>query len=341
MSQLKAEVLNYLQNDRTHAGAKELYLRHVSGGAFRSRVVSAPESELMRDMIRDELIRLAGINEQIAMRLWRQRIVQSEEASDSGTGAENSGGGAQGSSAPAKPNKGAKSSAAGKGKKGAKAAQADVTSTAKKSGGKNKPAQESSEKLPDEKTATLPAGGENSGAGATTPAEDTGKALPVTVQQAIKLREEFPFLAAADCPQELRKLVGAMLDAYDQYRHAHAQLFEAATPEELGALTASVAEGYLENRQIWEELNHYKQNGTVLGKHPSLVRLSLRERTKRMTVVELAKRKETIIKSISRRRGQIEKEAASKPHLVEGWKQALELDEFELELITQTLASKG
>lgn len=370
MSNLKAEVLQYLQNDRTYAGAKAIYLRHVQQGAFRSRLVSALESELMRDMIRDELVRLAGINEVVADRMWKQRIVQQVEVpaaeEDKSTTSTNQ--------VEETPESIVLEISKLKTKKDLLAAiallkpdfvnedfknrelsfillrlrleQFIAKKTAQAPENSTEAADEQGEAQADspaegaEKT-TLPAGGENSGAGGTTPAMMTGKVLPDDVQKAIRLREEFPFLAAADCPQELRGLVGAMLDAYDQYRHAHAQLFEAKTPEELDALTASVAEGYLENRQIWEELNYYKQNGTVLGKHPSLVKISLRERINRMTVVELAKRKETIIKSIFRRKKQLEHEAEAKPHLVDGWKQALELDEYELDQVNAKLSEKG
>lgn len=59
-----------------------------------------------------------------------------------------------------------------------------------------------------------------------------------------------------------------MLTAYDAYKLAHQSLFSASTIEQILDLSRDTVENYLENRRIWDELNYFKENGTILGQHP-------------------------------------------------------------------------
>ena len=59
-----------------------------------------------------------------------------------------------------------------------------------------------------------------------------------------------------------------MLTAHDAYKDAHACLFNATTLEQIHQASRDTVENYLENRRIWDELNHYKACSTLLGKHP-------------------------------------------------------------------------
>lgn len=49
---------------------------------------------------------------------------------------------------------------------------------------------------------------------------------------------------------------------------AHDRLFSAKTPADLFEASRDTVEKYLENRQIIDELNFYKENRQILGKHP-------------------------------------------------------------------------
>jgi len=91
--------------------------------------------------------------------------------------------------------------------------------------------------------------------------------IPDQVRKAIRLRDEYPFLASPDCPNELKILVHDMITAYGSYVDGHKRLFEATTGEELQEIAAGVVENYIENHEIWDELNHYKTAGELLGKH--------------------------------------------------------------------------
>jgi hypothetical protein len=59
-----------------------------------------------------------------------------------------------------------------------------------------------------------------------------------------------------------------MLTAYDAYKLAHESLFTSKTFEQIHQASRDTVENYLENRSIWLELNYYKENGSILGKHP-------------------------------------------------------------------------
>ncbi len=85
----------------------------------------------------------------------------------------------------------------------------------------------------------------------------------------IIIRKEFPFLGKQDCPEELKILVSDMITAHANYMAGHKKLYEVANKDNGTCFkTASeVVENYIENRNIWEELEHYKKNGEVLGNH--------------------------------------------------------------------------
>ena len=85
--------------------------------------------------------------------------------------------------------------------------------------------------------------------------------LPAKVKEAVKLRDEFPFLKEKDCPVELKSLVTDMVSAYDNYKAAHEKMFTAENDEELNAAAQDVVLNVLENASIWDELNHYKTTG--------------------------------------------------------------------------------
>lgn len=91
---------------------------------------------------------------------------------------------------------------------------------------------------------------------------------PEPVRKMIRFREKYPFLNAPDCPDVLKILVADMFTAYGEYKAAHARL---QTLGDADAATAAadcekVVTEYLKNREIWDELEYYRENGTILGK---------------------------------------------------------------------------
>jgi hypothetical protein len=68
-------------------------------------------------------------------------------------------------------------------------------------------------------------------------------------------------------------------------------LFTASTPDEIHESSKNTVESFLENRLIWDEFNHYKVHGTILGKHPIFNWMKRVEEIHRMKVGDLVKLK--------------------------------------------------
>ena len=82
-----------------------------------------------------------------------------------------------------------------------------------------------------------------------------------------------------------------MLTAYDQYKQGHALLFSAKTHPEIYQASKDTVENYLENRLIWNELNHYKEKGSILGKHPIFAWLRRLDEIRGMKIGDLVNMK--------------------------------------------------
>lgn len=94
------------------------------------------------------------------------------------------------------------------------------------------------------------------------------KEAPEDVQRYITFRERYPFLDSPDCPDSLKILVHDMLTSHNTYRQSHAELCKLDDGDISGAapLCEDIVESYIINKDIWEELNYYRDNGTLLGK---------------------------------------------------------------------------
>ena len=91
---------------------------------------------------------------------------------------------------------------------------------------------------------------------------------PEPVRKMIRFREKYPFLTSPDCPDVLKVLVADMFTSYDNYKSAHARLQVLADDEAAAAVAdcEKVGTEYLKNREIWDELEYYRENGAILGK---------------------------------------------------------------------------
>ena len=92
-------------------------------------------------------------------------------------------------------------------------------------------------------------------------------------QKKIRFREKYPFLSASDCPDVLKVLVADMFTAYGKARESFASLqtfSEDKADNDSRMLCADVVEKYLENRMIFDELEHYKTHKTLLCVHPKV-----------------------------------------------------------------------
>lgn len=152
--------------------------------------------------------------------------------------------------------------------------------------------------------------------------------VPVEVKRGFKLREEFPFLKQKGTPGILKELVADMLTTYDTYVEGHKQLVEAMDEEMIAKLSKDVVENYLENRQIWDELNHYKQNGELLGKHPLFEWITRRDEIRAMNASDLSKHQSNLKSNISKTK----KNISDEPEHTQTEKRKKRLEQFEMEL---------
>ena len=153
--------------------------------------------------------------------------------------------------------------------------------------------------------------------------------VPDNVKRSIKLREEFPFLKDKACPGVLKELVSDMLTAYDAYIEGHKHLVEGVSQNEIEEISKSVVENYLENRQIWEELNHFKAKGELLGNHPIFEWMKRKAEIHAMDKTELVKFRDQLKNNLPRTKKQI----VDEPDHKQTAKRQTRVDQFEKELI--------
>ena len=127
---------------------------------------------------------------------------------------------------------------------------------------------------------------------------------PDAVKTDLKLRDEFPFLADADCPDEFKILIADKLTAYHNYKDGHAEIKQAlqagVSEEELFDLAKTTVDNFELNLQIYDELNYYKEHGSILGKHEIFADKMLEEKVNTMSTIELTKRQKNLRTYVSR-----------------------------------------
>jgi hypothetical protein len=136
---------------------------------------------------------------------------------------------------------------------------------------------------------------------------------PAAGAAARPLRDEFPFLGSPGCPVELEALASRKISRYHAYVAAHARLRDSVSPEERAATCGELLDGYLENRLIWEELDHYRLHGAPLGRHPIFAEFRRRGELLKLSVKELCERRRRVEGNIWRTKSEMAR--GDKPHL--------------------------
>lgn len=115
---------------------------------------------------------------------------------------------------------------------------------------------------------------------------------PEPVRKMIRFREKYPFLNSPDCPDILKILVADLFTSYDNYKAAHARLQVLADDEAAAALVdcEKVVTEYLKNREIWDELEYYRGNGTILGKAAKFREMEAAEDYTQLSEIDLMKK---------------------------------------------------
>ena len=115
---------------------------------------------------------------------------------------------------------------------------------------------------------------------------------PEPIKKMIRFREKYPFLNSPDCPDVLKVLVADMFTSYDNYKAAHARLQVLADDEAAAAVAdcEKVVTEYLKNREIWDELEYYRENGTILGKAAKFREMEAAEDYTELSEIDLMKK---------------------------------------------------
>lgn len=118
--------------------------------------------------------------------------------------------------------------------------------------------------------------------------------MPQEVKASIKLRDQFPFLRAHDCPDSLKLLVADLITAYETFKAHQPRLHEMLGAKEMKAIVDIVKDNYISNKMAYDELEHYKKTKAILGKHPLFKRLALKEEISAMATPTLTKKIEAL-----------------------------------------------
>lgn len=112
---------------------------------------------------------------------------------------------------------------------------------------------------------------------------------PEPVRKMIRFREKYPFLNSTECPDVLKILVADMFTAYGNYKAAHArlQVLGDADSATAAADCETVVTEYLKNREIWDELEYYRENGVILGKAAKFREMEAAEDLTKISDVDL------------------------------------------------------
>lgn len=130
-----------------------------------------------------------------------------------------------------------------------------------------------------------------------------------TQKKIIGFRQKFPFLNEPDCPDELKILVADMFTAYGKYKEAIEKLSDLREEEtdEAARLCKTAVEEYLKNRDMWEELEYYKEHGTLLGKAVKIQKQEPAEDYSGLSDLELLKKHNSALANVSKRKKALEK----------------------------------
>lgn len=139
------------------------------------------------------------------------------------------------------------------------------------------------------------------------------------ITQAKKIREEFSFLSNKNCPDEFKILVSDKITAYKDFCKSHKELVEKyfkgeistetniEEAEELQQLILDSVENFELNRRIYEELEHYRDTGKILGNHPLLRHSLQQQQLEELSPIELVKRLDKNTYNIGRAKREIAK----------------------------------
>lgn len=146
-------------------------------------------------------------------------------------------------------------------------------------------------------------------------AEEKYKAISQPVAKMIRFRERFTFLNEPDCPDILKILVADMFTALGKYKEAHAALVDLpddAALQKAAELAEKTVENYLANREIWEELEYYRENRELLGKCEKVKAMKEAQELEKASDLELSRLMNSAAANTSKQKARLKEAQAEK-----------------------------
>jgi hypothetical protein len=175
---------------------------------------------------------------------------------------------------------------------------------------------------------------------------------PDDVKEAIKFRDEFPFLNNVETPTELKALVTDKFTHYNEFCDAHKELidrvvlpliegkehFEAQTisNEVIFEIAKKAVQNFTMEQTIYDELVSYRDNGKVLGIHPVFFKNRVKNEVDEMSIADASKR-QTLLENYIRRdiknveTAKNDKDKEKYQQKVDSWKEEKELIKAKLD----------
>ena len=151
------------------------------------------------------------------------------------------------------------------------------------------------------------------------------------------LREEWPFLAEKDCPNELKIRAADKITCYRSYVEAHEKLFSCTSAEECYETAKNLIKSFTQNRKILSEFTYYREHHRILGRHPIFGELKKAAALRRLSIPELCRKRDNLKEAIWRLRHEIAR--GDKPHLQENRETRISQKERELDEVERILAA--
>lgn len=167
-----------------------------------------------------------------------------------------------------------------------------------------------------------------------------GSLLPDRVAEAAVrtsgyFRRQWPFLSDPNCPQELKILAADKITAYHNYVEAHENLFSCTSEDDCYKTAKKLLENYTENAEIFREFSHFKESGTILGKHRIFKRTADLEAIRKMNAVDLMKERDNLRNGITRLELRLRK--GDRPDLDDGRRNLIREKQFRLNEIEKMI----
>ena len=133
--------------------------------------------------------------------------------------------------------------------------------------------------------------------------------VPAATLTGVRIRERFTFLQHPNCPDILKIIVADMLTAHQEYKTAFENLQKLADDQTAAAFTeaAKVVESYLVNKEAWDELEHYQNTGTILGKAKRFREMAEGEDLAALSDMELLRKLNSAKANQSKRKAELKK----------------------------------